>query len=443
MSEIKMSFDIFEAIGATTSRTEKEELLKKGKNSNIFKELLYYTYNPFIMFFVKKDPKVKPTGAGVSPDRHHEFLVLLNRLNKREITGNEALNAVKKFFSSCSEVEYKWYLRIMQKDLKIGITNKTINKVYPGLIPTFDCQLAYPLKKFPKRFIVQRKLDGYRCLAFHYEDGRVELRTRNGNLIEGYTGIEEDVKKYLPVGYVYDGEIMARTGAFNDTQKSVFKKNTKKDGVLYMFDVVSIHEFEQGESTAILEERLDFLEELWFPVKQASSLKIVESSDFLYGEEGEQIAYELHSQFLLEGYEGSMVKDLDATYKCKRSYDVQKIKDMYEIDLVVVDIEEGKEGTKNEGTLGALVVELSDKDIKEQLPVDDPKHKKKLRYVEGCTARVNVGSGYSDELRNYFWNNKEDIINRTIQIQFQETTINEHEEHSLRFPIFVKVRDDK
>jgi len=138
-----------------------------------------------------------------------------------------------------------------------------------------------------------------------------------------------------------------------------------------------------------------------------------------------------------------MVKDLDATYKCKRSYDVQKIKEMYEIDLVVVDVEEGKEGTKNEGTLGALVVELSDKDIKEQLPVDDPKHEKKLRYVEGCTARVNVGSGYSDELRNYFWNNKEDIINRTIQIKFQETTINEHGEHSLRFPIFVKVRDDK
>jgi hypothetical protein len=110
-----------------------------------------------------------------------------------------------------------------------------------------------------------------------------------------------------------------------------------------------------------------------------------------------------------------------------------------------VDVEEGKEGTQNEGTLGAFVVELSDTDITTQLPVNDPKHAPKLKYIEGCINTVNVGSGrgLTRKLRDEFWATRTDLINRTIKIKFQETSINEDGKHSLRFPIFTELRTDK
>src|SRR6185312_15199570 len=135
----------------------------------------------------------------------------------------------------------KWYMKVLQKDLKIGITDKTVNKVWKGLVPSFTCALANTYaNKLPKRYVTDPKLDGYRCLAFNYGGVRgVELRSRNGHPIEGYVGIEKDMADYMPDGFVYDGEIMDRSGLFSDVQKSAFKKSSNKDGVLHIFDAVS------------------------------------------------------------------------------------------------------------------------------------------------------------------------------------------------------------
>lgn len=447
IKDISEAFTILGYIEATSSRNEKEDALKSGKDNKVLQELLKATYDPFTVYNIKKIPKVNPEDDIVSEHRYDQFLNLLHALSTRTVTGNAAIEAVADFMYYCNADEQKWYSKVIQKDLKIGITDKTINKVMKGLVPVFDCALAYPIKKFPKNFMCNRKLDGYRCLAIHDIDGVVELRTRNGKLIEGYTAIEQDVLE-LPRGFVYDGEIMSPSGNFADMQKSAFKKGvTDKQGVLNIFDIIPLEEFKQGKSSKKLRERVGQLldlDENYIDTIPLWNLQIVEPGEFLTNSvEDMARAYELHAQFTSQGYEGTMVNDLDSYYVCKRSYNIQKIKDFFGIDLYVVAVYEGEVGTKYEGTMGGVIVDLSDKDIKEQLPIHDPVHKNKLPYVEGCTAQVGVGSGWSDTHRDLYWTNPNLIAGKTIQIKFQETTINEQGEHSLRFPTVVKIRDDK
>lgn len=448
MSAIEQAFKAFEAIEATTSRTEKEQILKLHHGNEVLKELLVLTYDPFVIFGVKKDPKVKPEGGKDDVDTlHHKlFTNLLEDLSERRITGNAALESVRNFFGIISEREYKWYLRILQRDLKIGITDKTVNKIWKGLVPQFTCALAnsWEPKKTPKRYVADTKLDGYRCLVFNYPD-RVELRSRNGHLLEGYAGIEADYKNYMPEGFMFDGEIMARSGNFNDMQKSAFKKGeADKDGVHHVFDVVSIEEFESNNFKVPYEQRLALLDQLNETLEGARSLARVYPSEPLdSSEQGMARLFEIHAKNTENDEEGTMIKNLDAVYKMDKSNNILKLKDFYEIDLVVTGVYKGKEGTQFANTMGGVTVELHWEDIEMQLPIHDPKHAKKLKYVSGCINEVGVGSGWDVTDRSWYDANPNEIIGKTIQIQFQEISINEQGKHSLRFPTVVKVRNDK
>jgi hypothetical protein len=194
---IQEAFQAFENIGSTTSRLAKEAFIREQDNNGVFKELLLYAYNPYKMFYVKKFKIPQPL---VKQDEHTNYLAFINLCNQlsiRAITGNAALDHIHIAFSTMEETEQKWYSRVLQKDLKIGITSSTINKVFPNWVPEFSCALAekYKLKKLPRRYAVEPKLDGYRCLAFRHET-HVELRSRNGKPIEGYPRIEEAIMSF-------------------------------------------------------------------------------------------------------------------------------------------------------------------------------------------------------------------------------------------------------
>jgi DNA ligase-1 len=419
-SEMANVFVTLEAIGSTTSRIEKEQILKAG-DSDYLRTLLERTYNNFRVYGIKKVPKITrfPTDRDLVQN-YYDFLYLLERLEQRLITGNVAIDEVTGFFQACSELEYKWYSKVLKKDLKIGITEKTVNKVFKGLVPIFTCMLAENIKpnSFPDIFVIQPKLDGYRCLAFKTYAGEVTLFSRNGKLIEGYDQIEEDIG-LLPGGSIYDGEIMSLDGSFHGVQTSAFKKSKGKEGILNIFDRVAIEEFTGEKSVYPYGFRRSNLEDLRSIIKGTSSLRILESEGPFSNDKSDiEIVYDFHKKFLAKGYEGTMVKSLHAPYKKGKGRHIQKIKEMETLDLPVIGVEKGKEGTKYEGTLGALIVEYK----------GNPVH---------------VGSGYSDAERDKFWNSRTDIINRIIEVQFFEETKDKNEKLSLRFPVFIKVRDDK
>ncbi len=117
------------------------------------------------------------------------------------------------------------------------------------------------------------------------------------------------------------------------------------------------------------------------------------------------------------GYEGIMIKDVDAPYLCKRRTFWMKWKPTITVDLEVVDMEEGT--GKNKGKLGALVCKGTD---------------------QGVFIEVNVGGGLSDAQRIDFWTRKKELIGFIAEVKADVVTQNEQGGYSLRFPRFVGFR---
>lgn len=452
--EISETFDAFESIREVSATTGKADILRQNIDNKVLKSLLFLTYNPFLVYNVKKIPKHTPDSNW---DNEYstvsnllDFIDLLKKLKDRVVTGNDALDTIQEFFSKCDEREYEWYGKVLQKDLKIGLADKGINKVFSKLIPTYEVLLANKLelvdlgldteaalKLIPENIIVEYKLDGMRLNVFVYPD-EVIIRTRNGKVVFGYQNLAKEAQEKLPSGYVYDGELMSREfentvrkntednsltepsrECFSDLMTSAFSLESNKDGVFNLFDVLPIEEWNARQSTHSLRERKQWIQENLMG-KSYDNIKIVPWSKEFHKDSEQDRAdiVELFHRFLTLGYEGAMLKDYDAVYEFKRSNSLLKMKYMLSIDLEVLDIYEGIEGSKYEGMLGGV-------------------------YCEYRGNQLGVGSGWSDSERQLYWKHPELIVGKTIEIQYQSETQNKQGGYSLSFPVKKCIREDK
>jgi DNA ligase-1 len=119
-----------------------------------------------------------------------------------------------------------------------------------------------------------------------------------------------------------------------------------------------------------------------------------------------------------EGFEGIMIKSMDAPYLCKRTDSWMKWKPTITVDLSIVGFEEGT--GRNLGRVGAIICEGDD---------------------NGRHIRVNVGSGLSDSNRDEYWNARNDLLGHLVEVQADAVTQNQDGTYSLRFPRFLRFRD--
>lgn len=429
--QLNNAFKLLEAIGETNSRNEKIDIMQQGIGNKCLEKILLYTYNTYWTYnvrvlddydYITADPYENEN----SMLRFHVFFDMLDKLRNRDITGNEAIDSLTEFFVTCNEEEGYWYYSVLLKDLDIGISEKTINKVFGrGFVPVFDCMLAKLFVEFPKKFVVLFKLDGYRCLAFNDKKGNVTLISRNGKQYFGFDDVEADIAK-LPRGYVYDGELLSKNNNFSAMQRQGTKKAKGKNATMNVFDAISIEDFNKGKNNQPWLERRKFLVN---NVKHANlenvsllkSYGIFDSND----KDVEKRVDKIYNLALSMGYEGLITVDIDSPYMFKKGYHWQKIKPEETFDLTVVDFVEGS--GKYVGTLGSIVV-----DFKGNL--------------------VNVGSGLIDKpdsrkpekyTRDHIWKNRSKFLNKTIEVKSQEVTENLNNTPSLRFPVFLGFRFDK
>ena len=193
------------------------------------------------------------------------------------------------------------------------------------------------------------------------------------------------------------------------------------DSVFHVFDILPIADFNRGYWNAQLNKRIKLLEAMRPAIDKMPNLELLPHIEVNLDEHDGRSKFENYCRDMVAaGFEGVMIKDLDAPYICKRSTSWMKYKPVITVDLEVIGLEEGT--GRNKGRLGALVCN----------GVDD-----------GKEITVNVGSGFSDADRDDYWTNSNSIIGRTAEILCDVITQNQDGTYSLRFPRFVRFRDDK
>jgi len=414
------------------SRLNKEAIVlaqAEAGNSEFFQGCRL-ALDPMITFGLKQIPEKKDEdGVGLPWD---SFSLIITGFVNRSFTGNLARDTVANMMKSATKAQWNgWYRRILIKDLRCGVSEKTINKVVEKMyadyaIPVFGCQLAHDSanheSKVTGKKLIEVKLDGVRVITIVYPDGRVDMFSRNGKELINFPHVTEQFKSIadtLPEPWVFDGEIMS--GSFQDLMKQIHRKSDVKanDAVLNLFDCVPLEHFEQGVWNATQEFRSNHLTEFMNHHQDALPNVSMVGQELvdLDTEEG-QIRYkEINVKAIAGGYEGIMLKDLEAGYECKRSVAWLKLKPFIEVSLEVVDVEEGT--GRNVGRLGAIVCQ----------GVDD-----------GKTIRVNVGSGFSDSDRDVYWTSRDSLLGQIVEVRADAVTQNQDGTYSLRFPRFLRFR---
>ena len=408
------------------SRLFKEGVIENHLNNEVLQEGLVMCLDPLVTFGVKQVPESEKDGKGLS---WADFKKAANLLIDREKTGHAARDLIIDLIDSSKKDQWNnWYRRILIKDLRCGVSEKTVNNVAKKMdldfkVPVFSCMLAHDGAKHPKKIkgdcLVEYKYDGVRVLAI-VKNGRATLYSRNGKIFNNFPHIENALSKSEYNNFVFDGEVMSDD--FQALMKQVYRKSGAKtdDAYLALFDLLPLKEFNNGKSKLNSIERKEELNKLSKTFDNVIKLVDYEIINF-DNEDGQNKFSAMNKEALDKGFEGLMIKPNDNYYECKRSHAWLKIKPFIEVTLKVVDIQEGS--GKHAGKLGAFQVEGED---------------------DGKFFSLSVGSGLTDDDREKFWSAKDKLIGRMIEIRADAITQSIEGEHfSLRFPRFKNFRGFK
>lgn len=417
-------FSVVQELAGNNSRLFKEGVLKQEKDFQDLKFAFYLALNPYIQFYIRKIPEYNP--ALKSEMTLMEAMKSLKMLFERQLTGNKAIEFLRdKILSKLDREDSKVIEWIIGKDMRCGVSEATINKVWPNHIPEYPVMLA---SQFSDRLVeevtwpamVQLKMDGMRFNAI-VKDGKCEFRSRNGKLIDLLGELEDD---FILLAYgedaVFDGEltvhddsgIMDRktgNGICNKAVKGTISINEAKMVHATLWDRIPYADFVKGRSNIPYKGR-------FFSIHSQILTNRIHVVEYQYVDNIGK-AYSIFQDYLEKGQEGIILKTLNAPWENKRSKHLIKFKGELECDLKVVDWVEGT--GKNVGRLGALVLESSCGNLK-----------------------VNVGTGFTDDDRNSISHGNS--VGRIVSIKYNAKIIDKQSGiHSLFLPVFIEFRDDK
>lgn len=420
------------------SRLNKEAIIEaqaEADNQELF-EGFRMALDPMITFGVKKVPS---HGGGEGQGLPWvAFKELARALALRELTGHEARDAIELALGASTKSQWNdWYRRILIKDLRCGVSEKTVNKVLKDRfdniqgIPLFECMLAHDganhEKKITGKKLLEPKLDGVRVITIiNAANKTATMYSRNGKILENFGHITSAIEKNINLferSLMLDGEMVS--SSFQALMRQVHRKSDAQtdDARLMLFDILPLSEFQAGKSIMGQRRRSNLLRSMKPVFDQIGSIDVIPQTEVNLDEYVGELQFKQYNKDAIDaGFEGIMIKDVDALYECKRSVSWLKQKPFIEVSLTVTAVEEGT--GKNEGRLGALICEGED---------------------DGKKIQVNVGSGLTDSQRAEFWNDQQALLGQIVEIRADAATRNQDSEDvwSLRFPRFLRFRGFK
>ena len=418
MNSLSDVVKIIKEIESTNSSRAKEHILRKNSDNEILKKVLYYTYSD-MQYGIKKTTVKK---MDFLPDEEYMWVniwKMFEDLSNSNIN-NDLVKKVSNTIGFFNDKEQQDLLiRMLLKDLRIGMNVKSINKAIPNLIPKHEIMLASKFEgKLKGKVSMSLKIDGIRNSALIDKEGNIKHLSRQGKAQSGLNEINNALKELNLEGYFIDGELVRKNidnlssdDNFRLTTKIVNSKSDDKKGLEFIvFDILPIEDYYNGKSNIPYEKRLKLIDSL---IGEGNEfIKVVEK----FGATDDvNVVYKTLNEVVSEGKEGLMLNTLNGVYAFgKRPKDILKVKAMQTCDIRCLRIEEG-EG-KYQGKLGKIICNYKGYEL-------------------------GVGSGFTDEEREYYYNNPNKIVGRIVEVQYFEESKNEKGELSLRFPVYKFIRD--
>jgi len=407
---------------STSSLNEKKVIIDSIKTDEFITSSLNYTYDPYKKYHVTSKTCKKNSGL-FKYNLHNDLFDLLDDLSNRVITGHDAIAAVNGFITANTKYE-DLIFSIIDRNLEIRASDSVINKVIPNLIPTFDVALA---TKYEPKFcdfenedwMASRKLDGVRCLI-RKEGNKVNAYSRQGNEFTTLQKVINDVSK-IRGNFVLDGEICLMDENNNEDFQGIMKQIKKKDHQIenpkyVMFDCLEIEEFDNKVGNINLEQRYESLNDI--DLSKYPTLDVLEQHSISSIEELTAMIDEAEKQ----GHEGVMLRK-DVGYEGKRSKNLLKCKKFFDAEYEVLDIEFDSHRVIREGK-EVVIPMLANV------------------WIEHKGYKVAVGSGWNQEQRIRYQANPEQLLGKTITVQYFEETKNQDGGLSLRFPTVKHVYEN-
>lgn len=414
-------YQVIDDLQNISGSNDKKAYLEKLKDNEFWKKVIYYAYNPFYNYgLVNLD-------QDLFDEDNHDFeegfnyneglFILLDKLRTRELSGNRAKEAVAEYISKVDYETAVVFELVLLRDFDIGCDIKTFNTVYgDSFIPTWSVMLAdsgtisYPC-------FLEYKRDGVRFEAV-VENQQCVFYTRRGNIMKAPILEEQILQLVGGEDCVLSCEVEGKdrksvSGLVNKFLKNTAETPEDRNFIVHILDYLSLSEFKARKHTVPLEARIAMRNALFDDMR----LPNIENVESFYCEKAEQMN-EFYSRVIAEGGEGLIAKTPGSVYEHKRSTSWLKIKEAYEVELVVRGLTAGF--GKRASLFGALEC-----------------------WSQDGLIKVDVGSGLTDKILDEIMQ-MDNPVGTIVKVRFNRLICDKHDGAVTMFlPRLIEVRLDK
>lgn len=439
---------IFDEIANESSTNEKMNILSKYNYNELLKQVLYLANSKRVKFYIKQIPEYNKNIHQL--ENNISDGVLSNSINKlfflsdRIVTGNAAIQHLKTILEEIDSDSAYVIERIIEKDCKIGMGTRNINKVFPDLIEKTGYMGCKP---YSKELILkllakgtcysQEKMDG-RFVNIIIQGGEVMNESRQGEptildnplfmselsqlkdcVINGELTMGGGISRYESNGIISSLISIANKKLNNeDVTKDIQKLEAKhlpyREALdlirVTAWDILTIDEYFNRKCKRPYKERFTELNNI---LNRFNLLSVVETREVSSIEEVMK-----HFEEILErNGEGTVVKSMDGVWTdSKPSYQI-KVKKEINLDLRAIGFNYGT--GKNLNYISSIDVESEDGLLKTS------------------------PTGINEEDMEFITNNQDKLINTILEIKCSGLSQDNKGNYSVLHPVYKKFRDDK
>lgn len=413
---LKLVLEKLKRLEATNSVNDKVSLLKEFLTNPTFRKVVQFALNQSQTYNVNKILFI----PGHNKTNIDDIFSHLTYMHEKGGASNEDKNKLN-ILASIDEETVEVVNRIVLKDLRCGVSHKTLSKVGKNIVeqvPYQRCSGESAIKNVMYPAVVQKKADSMFAYAMPWRNPDI-FCTRNGNYFHIFGNLKEELMEIMGnAKYVFVGELQVLDPSLENVLSrktgngylSSFLQGTgdvdiAKRVIYDVWDIIPFEHYENRLCPMAYQSRFLMLVDMLDGWAKKNLSKNIPPINVIPYEivNSEKEARDFYKKMRDSGFEGAILKDFSEKWKPTTSNKFIKLKNRTEAEFEIVDAYYGTEGKRNSNILGGLTVKSSDGKIV-----------------------TNVGTGFTEEDRKHgvdWWKSHiGDIVTLSFESVISEKT---------------------